>query len=340
MKKSSAMDFVIAGAVILCSVILFYALSAAIGGKALGAGGKEVRVLYADVTGIKIGSQVKYAGAPAGRVTAIRILTEAESRELDRPGKHIELTLALRPGTPPLRSDASATIEADTLLSDKFVALHPGHPEATPLAAGSALEGTAPVTFDAITRDLGGLLRTLEAVIGELGDETKGLIPELRGLIPELTQLVRDASTLLADTRPVVGEAEKLVAETRSLIGEGETLVGEARGFVGDGNRLITENEDAIQQLLARLTSASIQLERAASSAEGIVTDNEDELEAALSDLQLSMKQLRVLTTYLNFLSHRLATKPSDLIWGGRNRNLPQPSDILQSPEAVFPEPR
>ena len=47
-------------------------------GRSMLPGAQSVRVRFHDMTGIKLSSQVRYAGAPAGTVSAVRILTAAE----------------------------------------------------------------------------------------------------------------------------------------------------------------------------------------------------------------------------------------------------------------------
>lgn len=125
-KKSS--DAWIALSVIACSIVLFFALSFGLGGRVFVSEGRPVLVRSYDITGIKVSSQVKFAGAPAGSVTGIRVLTAAE-RAAD-PGNVLELTLRIAGEVPPMPTrTAQVSIAADTLLSDKFVLIQDGIPE-------------------------------------------------------------------------------------------------------------------------------------------------------------------------------------------------------------------
>jgi len=340
MKSLNLSNFLIAGAVIVCSVVLFLALAAAINGHAIGASGTELKVHYPDVTGIKVGSHVKFAGADAGTVTGIRVLSDEERQRLKDPRNTIEVTLAIREKLPTLVRGTYAAIEADTLLSDKFVAIHPGPPTASPLPGDAILEGVRPVTFDELTRSIGGILGTINQVLQGVDEGAEGLLPGLGNLITELTNLLRETTSLVSEAAPLLKKADGLLDSGNQVFGEGKILLTDAKAFIGDGRRIILDNEEKISQLLTRLTSASIQLERAAASAEGVLADNERELTQVIEDLEVSLRNLRVLTTYMNILSHRVARKPSDLIWGRPDRDLPTPEYILDAEGPILPQAR
>ena len=86
------------------------------------------------MTGIKVHSEVRYAGAPAGRVIAMRHLTAAERAKSANNKDAVIVTVELDDGIPPLPADVTATLSADTLLAPKFVALSAGTPGGKTLA--------------------------------------------------------------------------------------------------------------------------------------------------------------------------------------------------------------
>ena len=77
MKKNLS-DYIVALTVILCSGVLLGAMTYALSGRHSNKSGRTVEIDYPDVTGIKLHSEVRYAGAAAGTVTGIRLLTFAE----------------------------------------------------------------------------------------------------------------------------------------------------------------------------------------------------------------------------------------------------------------------
>src|SRR5213078_1773589 len=78
--KRNLSDYFVALFVIVCSVVLLGALTFALSGRQLKKPTRTLQINYEDVTGIKVNSEVRYAGAPAGRVIAMRHLT-AQERE-------------------------------------------------------------------------------------------------------------------------------------------------------------------------------------------------------------------------------------------------------------------
>src|SRR5438093_13140859 len=73
--KRNLSDYLVALFVIACSIVLLAALTFALSGYHLKKPKRTLQINYEDVTGIKVHSEVRYAGAPAGRVIAIRPLT-------------------------------------------------------------------------------------------------------------------------------------------------------------------------------------------------------------------------------------------------------------------------
>ena len=66
MKKNLS-DYLVALSVIACSIVLLAALTFALSGYRLKKPSRTLQIQYEDVTGIKVHSEVRYAGAPAGR---------------------------------------------------------------------------------------------------------------------------------------------------------------------------------------------------------------------------------------------------------------------------------
>src|ERR1700760_2137811 len=120
MKKNLS-DYIVALTVIGCSLFLLAALTYALSGRHASKSDRTVEIDYPDVTGIKLHSEVRYAGASAGTVTAIRLLTfaEREAGETEEQKKNaVRVTVTLLKDVPPLPSDVKASLAAETLLSE------------------------------------------------------------------------------------------------------------------------------------------------------------------------------------------------------------------------------
>src|SRR5216110_1201178 len=100
--KRNLSDYIVAISVIACSIVLLGALTIALSGFRLKKPARTLQINYEDVTGIKLHSEVRYAGAPAGRVIAIRHLTAAERAKLSNQKDAVVVTVELDDGIPPL----------------------------------------------------------------------------------------------------------------------------------------------------------------------------------------------------------------------------------------------
>src|SRR5438876_9445497 len=121
-------DYIVALAVNACSVVLLAALTIALSGFRLKKPSRTLQIDYEDVTGVKVHSEVRYAGAPAGRVIAMRHLNPNERTKSINKKDAVIVTVELDEEIPPLPVDVTATLSADTLLAPKFVALSAGTP--------------------------------------------------------------------------------------------------------------------------------------------------------------------------------------------------------------------
>src|SRR5438094_10525494 len=121
--KRNLSDYFVALFVIACSVILLGALTFALSGRQLKKPTRTLQINYEDVTGIKVNSEVRYAGAPTGRVIAMRHLTAQEREASANKKDAVRITDNLDEGIAPLPTDLTATLSRDTIPSSKFVAL-------------------------------------------------------------------------------------------------------------------------------------------------------------------------------------------------------------------------
>ena len=121
LMRRNLSDYFVALSVIACSLVLLGALTFALSGYRLKKPTRTLQINYEDVTGIKVNSEVRYAGAPAGRVVAMRHLTAKERETSANKKDAVRVTVSLNDGIPPLPADVTATLSSDTMLSPKFI---------------------------------------------------------------------------------------------------------------------------------------------------------------------------------------------------------------------------
>src|SRR5947209_9208123 len=166
--KRNFSDYLVALFVIACSVVLLGALTFALSGRQLKKPTRTLQINYEDVTGIKVNSEVRYAGAPAGRVIGMRHLTAQEREATENKKDAVRVTVSLDEGIPPIPADVTATLSSDTMLSPKFVALSAGTPGGQTLANNAAIEGHPAYGLEQITAAAGPLLDNANKLLDNL----------------------------------------------------------------------------------------------------------------------------------------------------------------------------
>ena len=232
--KRSLSDYLVALSVIACSIVLLAALTFALSGYRLKKPARTLQINYEDVTGIKVNSEVRYAGAPAGRVIAMRQLGAQEREALPNKKDAVRVTVGLNEGVPPLPTDITATLSSDTLLSPKFVALSAGTPGGETLADNAAIEGHPAYGIEQITAAAGPLIDNANKLIDNLNLTVTNLKKDLGDFTPKLGPL---ADSLKVD----VDNLQNVVKNLDSVSKAADNVLGTADRFIGTTDKQLQE---------------------------------------------------------------------------------------------------
>ncbi len=244
--KRNLSDYLVALFVIACSVVLLAALTFALSGYRLKKPTRILQINYEDVTGIKVNSEVRYAGAPAGRVIAMRHLA-AEEREAGANKRDaVRVTVSLDEGIPPLPTDVTATLSSDTLLSPKFVALSAGTPGGQTLANDAAIEGHPAYGLEQITAEAGPLFENANKLLDSLNVTVTGLKKDLDEFTPKLGPL---ADSLKLD----VDNLQNVVANLDNLTKGADAVLGTADHFISTTDKQLQEQLKQLHVTLLNL---------------------------------------------------------------------------------------
>jgi ABC-type transporter Mla subunit MlaD len=225
--KRNLSDYIVALSVILTSLVLLGALTIALSGYHLKKPNRTLQINYEDVTGVKVNSELRYAGAPAGRVLAMRHLTAKERESSPNKRDAVRVTVSLDDGIPPLPADVVATLSSDTLLAPKFVALSAGTPGGNTLANNAAIEGHPAYGLDQITAAAGPLLDNLNVTIANLKNDLGQFTPKLGPLadslkidVDNLQNVVKNLDGVSRDADKVLGTADTFISATDKQLQE------------------------------------------------------------------------------------------------------------------------
>ncbi len=322
MKSKNWSQYIIALTVIGCSLILLAALTVAISGQPWGTHGRKLEVEFKDATGISLHSSVRYAGAVAGSVVAIRYLSPAER---EQPGKRdlaVRVTVRLNQGVPAVPSDTKASISSETILGEKFVALSAGSPGVNPLPEGAVIEGESMSGIENLTQTL----EKTAAVATEILKKLNGDYPELK---TNLNRLLVSGDTLLTTATNLVSDAQTAVGDVRATLHQLDETVAGVR--------------PQISNLLTGATSAATNLNGTIDNTRFITADLQAFLtNGFLVNLDQNMRNLtgvlartEITMEYAKILAARLAEKPSRLIWQMRTNPVPSEAEIRKTSSAT-----
>ncbi len=317
MKKNFS-DTLTAFAVIACSAVLLGALTFALSGYRLKPPTRTLQVDYEDVTGIKVHSEVRYAGAPAGRVIAIRHLTPAERQTAKNKKNAVRVTLEIEESVPPLPSDMLASLSSDTMLSQKFVAFNAGTPGAEVLPNNAILEGQPISGLDQVIAAAGPVMTNANKLLENFNGTVTAVKGDLGRLLPKATMLVDTANGGVKD---IVISAEGLLARATKLIADNEAG--------------IKTDIDELQKVIAGVDTAAKSLNIVLGSANAFVNNTDKQLQIQLKELHIALLNLKVITTHAKAITEALGEKPNRLIFSGKPNTLTPEDEILKSSKVV-----
>jgi ABC-type transporter Mla subunit MlaD len=255
--KRNFSDYLVALSVIACSIVLLGALTFALSGYRLKKPTRILQINYEDVTGIKVNSEVRYAGAPAGRVIVMRHLTAKEREASANKKDAVRVTVSLDEGIPPLPTDVSATLSSDTLLSPKFVALSAGMPGGETLANNAAIEGHPAYGIEQITAAAGPLFDNANKLLNDLSVMVTGLKKDLDQFTPKLGPLADSLKT----------DADNL----QNVITNVDTMAKGADAVLGTTDHFISGTDKQLQEQLKQLHVTLLNLKVVTTYAKALV---------------------------------------------------------------------
>jgi ABC-type transporter Mla subunit MlaD len=243
--KENRINATIAIICLIAALLMATALSFAIGKWSWGQTGYELVVKFPNATGISANSEVKYAGAHAGKVKEVRLIARKDQSK--DPGTSlfncvevvIEVDNKLEIG-----KDVAATIKQDGFgISAKYVLLTPGPDHDSPaLVAGDIVQGEMPFDLSDLIQPAGEALTQAKALVIQLG--------------PVLTRVDKLSQNLEGTLPPLIGHADKFLQDGDSLVANFNTPQARAQlNQIVDSLRVSTENLKVVSTNAKALTA-------------------------------------------------------------------------------------
>lgn len=213
-KSQTTSDKIIATIVVGFSLIMLMALAIPLMGLNFAAQ-KTVTIDLPTATGLRPNSEVRYAGAPIGKILEV---TPLKWEERSRPDYAVRIIATMNEDTPELKKDSVASISSDTLLAEKFVDISPGTADAPLLADGETIYSKPVASFDDLTREGMVTLQTVNEIMMELKDQHPDFPSKVAHLVGTADTLATNADELIGSLATILeGNEEDLNQTSKDL---------------------------------------------------------------------------------------------------------------------------
>ena len=211
--------------------------------------GRQYRAVFANVSGLNVGDQVRYGGLLVGSVVGMEI----DPRDPTR----IEVEFRVKRSTP-VHLDTRASITQVGLLGEPFLALLPGAPDAPMLAAGGTLPSENSLSFQEAMNMLARFFQRTDTLFAGLEKFADGKpFDRLDHTLTRVDQLVSSTATssdrVLSRLDDASGRLGGILDRTDRLIAVLDTTARTAGPGLRDTQREALDALHEVRTLVAQL---------------------------------------------------------------------------------------
>lgn len=269
------------------------------------------------VTGLQVGSPVRFRGVPIGQVTAIAI-------DPQHPDS-IPVTVDILETTP-IRQDSVATLELTGITGGVYVQITGGQADSPPLspvvdADGLPVIPSRPSSIQAVLTTLPQILDKVSALVSDVNQllsvENRAALQDILGNVQALSDALAEQATGLAgfseQTQSLMSNLDGLIAELRvdaaRLSDRLDTTLAAAGGLTGEAQLTAAD----IRTMAASFTRTAGQI---GMLIEGVRPGLQDFSETGLYEFSLMTSELRGLAQRLERVSTQLEQDPTQFLFG------------------------
>ena len=348
-------DATVATLVILCSLMLLGALIFAVSGDPWRKPHLRFSVDFADITGIHRNTEVLFAGDNIGTVTRIEHLVPADRIiQSNTVRVHVEV---FEPA--PIPAKVRVIISAASILGEKHIALIRLDDEEGLLADGSKLTSSSIGSLlemmlpggDAIFANIREITADLKKITGPLGQgdasqqitdslaNIEAFTQELKttftgnGKTPGFGQKINAVADKLEDT---VTGIQELVKGPKGAAGKGlanraDAILADLENFSKELNQTIAGTPDGRPGLKKRVEEITADLHKMLAGGESASGPGlEKHLDTTMRKINTLVEEMTSLVVWGEYITGTLAEKPSRLIFGSKENDVPTKEQIIE----------
>lgn len=254
--------FTVIGLVLLTSIVLYLS-----GFNPAEEDDYSFDITFNQVTGLKPGAGVSYAGIAVGRVQAIEAYKDKA-----------KVTVEIRGGTQ-IAKDSLFTINSDGLMGEKFISIMPPqHPSGVYLAGGESVQGVDEKGLDYLLAQAGTtlvdvqeLIKSMNTILGNKNVQNSLIqtAVNLNELTGNMNELMRVMSNLAVNNQQDIDKMIKnLSAMTASMASAADEIDSMLNDFSGDG-----QTAENMKTAIANLAATSQSIQKMAANMEPVIAD-------------------------------------------------------------------
>jgi ABC-type transporter Mla subunit MlaD len=280
-------------------------------------------IVYKDVSvsGLEIGSPVKFLGIRVGIIDEIKIDPQDVSR--------IIVTVALQPGTP-IKQDARADINIIGITGLKMIEIHGGSKEADLVDPGQFIKAGSSIT-DELTGKAEIIAEKIELLLNNLNRFTQ---PEN---LDKVTQLIENSDRAFAQADQMLAENRKdirnIIANSQKTMFRVDSISHLLLFSAQEVHRITTSDTlgkilSDVQHITGKIRASNLEqlihrLSAAVEKTNLLLNSLDDDLERGSQDFFISIKRLKSSLDYLDETSRMINEDPSILLRGTTYDDIP-----------------
>ena len=288
------------------------------------------------VTGLNIGSAVRYRGVRVGEVTEVRL-------DPDQP-EQITVTIEVDAGTP-VRSNTTATLELAGLTGGQYVLLSGTTMEAPPLEAKPGERRPAikaeRSTLQQVFEGAPELVQKVNILLARgndlLNDQNRGEFAAILANLsvftgtladqgPEIGAFIENANATMENLRDASGALQDLAttlkADGTDLIQQTNTTVAAIGTMASEIERSVGTTAASAQGLITDLQNTAQKYSDLGGELEGMVAENREPIRdftsTGLSELTVLLIEMQDLVIALNRVTGEIERDPARFFFGNR----------------------
>jgi phospholipid/cholesterol/gamma-HCH transport system substrate-binding protein len=282
--------FVVAAAALLATTLYFVSTTQTVRGQV------PFKTYFYDAGGLAPDASVLFGGIKVGQIKAVHPAAEDATR--------IEVAFQVTASTP-MNRESIARVGTVTLMGTPSLQITTGSGQALRLAPGDTVRSEEAVGLNKITRQVGTLAESANALLVDLREEIPAITGRLQAVLTNVEQITG------ADNRQQI---QAVLARTSALMNHADDLVVAARPLVPNIDRTVSNVNGTVDALREPLLDDMAGLRQTLDEARTLIAGLQDVVNTNKEDIADTMRALRATTENLRSFSEQLKQRPWSLV--------------------------